>query len=313
MRRILVALFALAVATGAFADGIFNPGAGGIGDNTFGGLLGGAGTPSAWTPLNLGSALLAWWDAQNTANITFNGSTVAAWFDSKNHLGAFQAATASQPTYSATARNGKPGLSFAQSPVNTLIFDPVSGGFPSGSSASTIAIAAYTSVVPATATQQFVFGYGPAVTTAGQSRVMGQAATTDPTSGVPFFGTSGAGGNDYASAESWENVDRFVVSQLSGQSSNLNVDGNATESATLTPTTNTVLTTNFGAIGQWREFGNAWLGVVQQVVVLNALLDTNQRQCLEGWESWHDGKAGSNLPVSHPYKSAAPTTSSNCS
>jgi hypothetical protein len=136
---------------------------------------------------------------------------------------------------------------------------------------------------------------------------MTQQATADPTSGAVAAGTSGAGGNDNAT-ETWISTDRFIIFQLTGQNASLNVDGNAAESATLTPTTNTG--TASGSMGEWQFFGNKWNGSIQQIVICNSTLSTSQRQKLEGWESWYDGKNGSNLPAGHPYKNYPPLANS---
>ena len=66
-----------------------------------------------WTPAALGSSLALWLDSDDVSTITLNGSTVSQWRDkSGNGRHASQADSANQPTYSATGLNGKPVLTF---------------------------------------------------------------------------------------------------------------------------------------------------------------------------------------------------------
>lgn len=66
-----------------------------------------------WTPAALGSDLALWLDAADAGTITLNGSTVSQWNDkSGNARHATQGTAANQPTYTANAFAGKPGLTF---------------------------------------------------------------------------------------------------------------------------------------------------------------------------------------------------------
>ena len=56
-------------------------------------------------------------------------------------------------------------------------------------------------------------------------------------------------------------------------------------------------------INQWLLFGPA---NVSEIVMYNTVLDTTQRQKIEGYLAWKWGLQA-NLPSGHPYKSAAPT------
>lgn len=67
-----------------------------------------------WTPLDLGSALVAWYDAGDAATITESGGAVSQWNDKSgntNHLA--QGTGANQPVYSATGfQSNAPGITF---------------------------------------------------------------------------------------------------------------------------------------------------------------------------------------------------------
>lgn len=87
-------------------------------------------TRGNWTPLALGSDLLAWWSADY--GLTLSGSQVASWVDRKNGHTVTQTGAA-QPTYSATSFNGAPGLTF-DGTDDCLVLTP--SPFPSGASPS---------------------------------------------------------------------------------------------------------------------------------------------------------------------------------
>lgn len=247
-----------------------------------------------WDPTQLGSALAAWWDPRQ--GITLNGSTVSAWADRVAGLSATQSTASAQPTYSATARNGKPGLSMTGSQY--LTFTP-SSAFPSGSAVGVIVAAAY-QVSPGNQ-GTWAVSYGAANSNAGLTRYI---TTSDSTVGNVAIGVSGSASN-LTTAESWKAVDRLVIGQFgAGQTLTANVDGLAIETVTPSPTINTSLST--GRLGGWAYYGSNLNGVLQQIMVINRSLTVSERQKLEGWESWADGKNGANLPSSHPYKSRAP-------
>ncbi|MDO9187121.1 MAG: hypothetical protein Q7W13_13995 [Bacteroidia bacterium] len=71
---------------------------------------GGAGVAPVFTPLDI-SNLQAWYKAD--AGITLNGSNVSQWDDqSGNARHMIQATASNQPTFTALAKNGLPGLTF---------------------------------------------------------------------------------------------------------------------------------------------------------------------------------------------------------
>lgn len=250
-----------------------------------------------WTPLNLGTSLVAWWDAQYLPNLTLSVGAASAWLDRKSGILAVQATGAKQPVWSATARNGKPGLTFTASSSQTLTFTPA--GFPTGSSAVSIFIGAFGSGAQAFGT---AFAYG---TAAGNQTFR--------------FRTNVSGIAEYSNGvlsldgSTWVNVDSAATVTIPAGASptvTLFQDGNA-GAAGAAATQN--LTTGGAAIGAIENgSSNFWNGVIQQIVVTSNALTTCQRQKLEGWESWYDGKSGANLPSGHPYKNSAPVTRGAC-
>src|SRR5208337_3732680 len=64
-----------------------------------------------WTPVQLGAQVVGWWDASNFPSITQAGGIVSQWASLAGGITA-NAIGPARPGYSATARNGKPGLTF---------------------------------------------------------------------------------------------------------------------------------------------------------------------------------------------------------
>ena len=68
---------------------------------------------STWTPAVLGTQVAAWFDADNAASITLNGSSVSRWNDrSGNGRHVSQSSASAQPLYETNQLNGKPVLTF---------------------------------------------------------------------------------------------------------------------------------------------------------------------------------------------------------
>jgi hypothetical protein len=234
-----------------------------------------------WTPISLGSALVAWWDAQKTSTIVFNGSNVSAWTDMRSGIAASQATGGNQPTWSATAQNGKAGLTFNGT---TQVLKGTGIGFPQGTSL-TISVAGIGNNGP-------FFEYG--------------TTTNTNTAYLYSFGNNARGviaGANTQSGVNWTSNNRFVQLINTAGSGILWVDGVNSGTAAFGATVPTGQ--NFAIGGS--VTGSLFLtGTVQQVVVVSTALTTFQQQCLEGWESWYNGKAGTNLPSAHPYKSSPP-------
>ncbi len=80
---------------------------------------------SGFSPKNI-AGLALWLDGSDSKSITLNGSTVAQWNDlSGNGRHATQATAASQPTFTANARNGRSALTFSASQVMSVASFPV--------------------------------------------------------------------------------------------------------------------------------------------------------------------------------------------
>lgn len=301
MKKIVLVIIALLWANVAFAQTLTTPWTStppiGPGGNVMLGPSGGATSVAVWTPLN-DLNLIAWWDAQNIPSLTLSGSNVSAWADRKGGLVASQATGANQPVWSASARNGKAGVTFNGT---TTFLSGNSSTLPSGSSPSSIYVAGF---LNSAAVTEFAFTYGNASSL--NWRVVFNAATTGNIGGGLFSG-------DISSSTVWLNNDRFVGYLIGAASQQLFGDGSSIGSSSFVPNT-TAASTFF--IGKQVNPGN-FSGPIQQIVITNNVSSTNERQCIEGWESWYDGKAGVNLPTANPYSATgtlnrAPLVTDNC-
>lgn len=63
-----------------------------------------------WSPSDLSSSLLAWWDS--SYGVSLSGSQVTAWADRKSGYSVTQGTAAARPLWSATSFGGQPGLTF---------------------------------------------------------------------------------------------------------------------------------------------------------------------------------------------------------
>lgn len=242
------------------------------------------GGSALWTPLMLGSALVAWWDASDTSRLTLSGSSVQSWRDKVSGRIAVPGAA---PGWSASARNGKPGLNF-DGVSQYLTFDTT--GFPTGNGN---AIASLVSGYSRSAGDRVAFHYG-APTGGASYRI-----SIDANSGILCDLYANVG---MVKGNGWT-LDRAVCYTATTGSQTLYVDGRSLGSAGDSP--NVTLTN--GRIGADVRGGFYWAGVLQQIIICNRALTTVERQKLEGWESWVDGKSGTNLPPTHPYRNAPPT------
>lgn len=250
------------------------------------------GRAAAWTPLNLGAALLGWWDASDSATITLNSGNVSGWASKVGGLTATQGTAAKQPPYSATALNNLPGLTFTAATGHFLSISSIAT-FPLAANPSTLVCAAqYT----AGGNYAPVIGYGNVAGGAGRERDIMSPSTGNKV-GISI------NGYDPATTSDWAGIDRIVVAEFAAASSfNVYVDGNAATNFT-GGTMNTNGTS--GKIGTSSGSVSFWNGVIQEIFVIDGVLSTTNRQKLEGYIAWKWALTAS-LPGGHPYKSARP-------
>ena len=244
-----------------------------------------------WTPSSLGSKAIRIFKAPDVA--LADGAAISNW-DSRdtNDRDLTQATGSLQPTYRPTGRNGKPSVHFDGSDD---YLSTVSTGLPITTAASSVFAVGYGQSTATQARSLFCWGSN----TTGTLRSLGVSSA-----GLIIGSTSGTG-NSHTASESWRQFDRMVAWTLDGATlaSKLFVDGGAEQAFSLA-SVNTPSAA--GRAGSRVDGANFWSGEVQALVIVNAVLTTNERQFLEGWAAWEFGLVPS-LPSDHPYKSAPPT------
>lgn len=242
------------------------------------------GKPKLWRPDELGSSLALWLDAEDTASITLNGSTVSQWADkSGNGRNATQATAANQPTYTAAdaVLNGKPSVG------STTNLGLVGMLTPSLTAREFLFVTAYDNGTTA------LF---PAGTTAYPTLLSGPGAFGAERAGMGLVATA----NWFQSTSIWADVPYR--------------NGAATASTTALPMPASILrfsgpstvTQSWGIGFNQTTADRSWDGPIGEVIAVGATLSTTDRQKLEGYLAWKWGLAA-NLPADHPYKLNPPT------
>lgn len=229
-----------------------------------------------WTPAALGSLLALWLDVDDSSTITLNGSTVSEWRDkSGNGRHVSQSTAANQPTYSATGMVGKPTLDWGAAINDRSLF------------------------------RTGMTGYSPV-------RYFGVADYDGPD---PYSNYCGLISHTYVGVSDLIITDNGGQNWFGGLSYFLN--GGALSSVAL-PTISVpfVFATNFAQsanrpdiyIGSDRGFsfsGRGWLGKISEVIAVDILPSTADRQRLEGYLA-HKWGLIANLPSDHPFKFTPP-------
>jgi hypothetical protein len=237
---------------------------------------------TAWTPASLGASLALWLDADDASTITLNASTVSQWNDkSGNARHASQASAANQPLYSATGLNSKPTLSFdglndhllaSYSSVNfsgASIF--VVARLNSTSSANAGLVTLSDGTNPDYLTNGILAwssGYSGGLPSGADSRynnsfvgVNNQTLATNTIYTYSFISNSGIW-IDGALRFAGDNGTSPIPNTLTGIGSRLSLNGQAT---------------NFSK------------SLISDVIIINSIVSTTDRQKLEGYLAWKWG------------------------
>tara|TARA_R100000365_G_C2737740_1_gene66803 strand:+ start:717 stop:1451 length:735 start_codon:yes stop_codon:yes gene_type:complete len=220
---------------------------------------------AAWTPMDMGASLLAWWDASQ--GLTLSGSQATAWADRKNGYSAVQATGAAQPTADGT----------------WLTFDGTddflnmeSQPFPSGSAGAEIWAVVQQDSPVANTTARHVAGYGAAV--AAGRRAMVRAVLSGVNRANIQFGDGS--GNVSVSGTAVDLSSRHVLrTRFMPTEGRVSVDGNAESIAAGIPNTGTTRVTIGGSTSL---FGNHWHGKIRDVIVTGPL-STDQAALLHAF------------------------------
>jgi hypothetical protein len=185
-----------------------------------------------WSPADLGSSLLGWWDAERTDKLTLSGSSVTTWTDIVGSYAATQAVGASKPVWSATSFNNRPGITFDGADDELTLG---SAPFPTGASASRMWLLVDQVAPVSDLTGRMAFGYGDAATT---SRRAGRAVDSGVNRANARTGTGA--GSTFVEDLSVSFLGRHVVCvEFSPTTTGITVDGGSVTSAALVPSTAT--------------------------------------------------------------------------
>jgi hypothetical protein len=249
-----------------------------------------------WTPTELGTDVVGWFDADDDTTITQVSGVVSAMASKASNFSASQGTAGFRPGYSATGRNGKPAILF-DGTNDCLAFTPPAS-FPDGTEAYTMICVGYNdgTGVFTTYNGKTIFQYG---------------SGTSVLRGIDRNGTGSAAANvddTYVNnVGDWDAKDAMVlVEKAAGASALATVYVN--DNATGTGTTGAgSLSASAGRIGAnvVQTTTAFWPGSIQEILVINRVLTTTERQKMFGYLA-HKWGLTALLPADHPYKSAPP-------
>ena len=240
----------------------------------------------AWAPADLGSALVADWDASVLAN-----GAVASWTDSK--AGLIATATAGlQPIKAATSFNSAyPGVTFD----GVYDFLNITGttGLPVGASPGELwAVANFVAVAAAL----IVVNYGSAGSSLSRTIRISNAAggTVQLHDGTATSGAPAGLGN------------KITGGSFSGTAMNGYTNGTAHLTNPVTMATLATGATRLRIGGSLAASPTLWFnGTIARIFIINGVLAQADREKLEGYCA-HTYGLTSLLPGAHPYKTVAP-------
>lgn len=250
--------------------------------------------PALWTPAEI--TTLVWLDAFDGSELTLNGSDVSAWNNKSGGTDFTQATASEQPEYDSTN--------------NCVTFDGVdeymsaNDKFVSTTNPDFLCVM-LTNFLSLQSTSDRLFqleggqsggvisiGHGSSSTGWNWRHNNGfRAFDSGNTTGEFMTSWQRSANSGYATDETWENGTQLTLTS-----------GN-------NPTTQPSITENFTTIGRGQG-GNVaqyfYSNARVHELVMAEVDSTDTRQKLEGYMAWRWGNEG-DLPVGHPYKSAAPT------
>lgn len=220
-----------------------------------------------WTPLSLGAALLAWWDAEATSSLILAGSAITSWADVKGGYALTQATGSMRPTYASNSLNARPAATFDG--VDDYL-SMESAPFPIGAVGSEI-----WSLVNQTSTpvgNRVLAAYGGSSTT---NRRAAQRSVTASTSRLRTDVGIGAGASAATASNTNVVFDGIHVTRSIIRESNVtsDIDGDAGASSTAVPAT-VATRTRIGA--NTSDTASAfWQGPINSILITTTLGASN--------------------------------------
>jgi hypothetical protein len=268
-----------------------------------------------WTPIELGSSLALWLDADDASTVILNGSTVSRWNDkSGNGRNAVQNTAADQPEYAATGLNGRPTLRFNSPTSGRHLLS--TANFPSMTSGVSAIVVAQ---IDESANWSGYVGVGALVGNTSNFEFYRQGGGNSGNLVTAANRNGGGGGVNFRFANhvdspppaSQPHIAATVVAGATGTNLDQRVNGGdrlpiSAEhlSGTLIPQATGVIRVGIGYFSGDTS-ASAMRGRISEIVMSPVPWSTTDRERLEGYLA-HKWGLTANLPANHPFKSTPP-------
>lgn len=264
-----------------------------------------------WRPDALGAPLALWLDAEDTASITLNGSTVSQWNDKSgrnNHVSNATAVT--QPAYLSTGWLGKPTVSFTLA-AGEFLFGAALNNFASNNDYFIGAVFEFFQTINS---YEMIAGWRATANAAGFANgtpILQAIGTSTTAFGVHNTDVATTTVNVSATTRLGKRiatVGRTGGTDGNGGSVTVTATGNSqpTYDTTASQTWASAAVSNFQIGGRQQAATGYGDKYISEIVCCSANLTLADRQRLEGYLAWKWGLEA-NLPVDHPYKTIPPT------
>jgi len=258
----------------------------GVGSSIASSSITGAPIPNTFTPASI-SGIKLWLDAQVAANVILTDSRVTGWND-KAAANNFTANTIGIINYAKPGINGRPALNFTTAVPTTTYLQNTMNLAPTNQ-LSLFMVLSQT-------------GIG-----AGNSEIF---YTRDDFTYFDLFSNTNSTGNLTLDARS--SVERDTGFNIVNSTNNIiSVVLDTTGSVFLNGSATSVASTSFAGTSlnsslSWAISGGAFKGFIGELITFPSVLNTTDRQKIEGYLAWKWGLQGS-LPAGHPYKASPPS------
>ena len=267
---------------------------------------GGLGARPLWSPYLFGTALRGWFNSREPATVTQAAGLVSAWASLVNGWAVSQPVGASQPTYTSAHASwmNRDVLAFSDGARNLVADPPPLAIFRNRGGGSLIASLQFTSLPGADCAPVYVSIGG--VTATRASFGCGTASNIWQIRGRRLDGDS-LSTRISASAPTVNAVNLMVGSfDWSAASAYMHVNGGQVIAPGAFQTAGLVSDIAEGRVAVGGIVQPWTGGRISNVLLVNRILTTNERQQWEGFEAHSLGLASTLLPADHPFRFAPP-------
>ena len=252
---------------------------------------------ATWTPTQIETELSLWFDASSTNSITQSGGAVSQWTDKVTGVPAVQNVAGQQPGYISSGINRMPSITFngtsqsLQAVQQLTIFN---GQFSIFFVLKSMVLGTYQAFISSINSSGRVVAIG-ITNTSPAYLALGSPAFNSVQSNIDIsVGTTHI--VEFASTGGISNGTLTILPYIDGVPGSGNLVNTAFSGVTL-------IGVRIGSDAL--TGGDLFNGYISEVVCMNTLASTTNRQLIEGYLAWKWGLVG-NLPSTHPYKNTAP-------